>query len=179
MSPYLHFSFWRLKMTELTTLKMTSLTWWESSVKNTANWSAEDRELQDSSTERQPRRLLMYWLTGLWNAYNLCHTFISFLWLSLISISPRSPTTKQALVYCWTSFNQLLFVHGYPIVMGQHKHINAINWHFTSQLGCLNLLHCCFCLKMNLKNLSCEKSVTEITAECIYNCCNEVQTFKI
>ena len=178
MLSYLHFSLWSVKIKELTSLNRITLTWWNSSVKITANWGAEDKELLDSSTGWQPRRLLMYWLAGLWNAYNLCHTFISFLLLSPISIRPRSPTSKQALVYCWTSFNQLLFVYGYPIDMGQHKDINAINWHFTSQLGFLNLLHC-LCLKMNLKNILCEKLTPEITAEHVYNCFDEVQTYKI
>lgn len=67
------------------------------------------------------------------------------------------------------------FVQG---VMGQHKHIKATNWHFTSQLGFPNLLHC-VCLRMSLKNISCEKKIPEIATECIYKCFHAVPTYKI
>lgn len=105
---YLHFSIWRLRITELTTLKMKTLTWWMSSVKITANLSAEDRELQDSSTGQQLRRLLMYWFVGLWNADNLCHTFISFLWLSLVPSAPGPPQQNNlSLLLSQVSINAL------------------------------------------------------------------------
>lgn len=89
-----------------------ALTWWMSSVKITANWSAEDRELQESSTGQQPRRLLMYWFGGLWNVDNLCHTFISFLWLSLVPSAPGPPQQKQAKGYCWVKLQSMPFVQG-------------------------------------------------------------------
>lgn len=105
---YLHFSIRRLRITELTTLKMKTLTWWMSSVKITANLSAEDRELQDSSTGQQLRRLLMYWFVGLWNADNLCHTFISFLWLSLVPSAPGPPQQNNlSLLLSQVSINAL------------------------------------------------------------------------
>ena len=97
------------------------LAWWISSVRITANWSAEDRELQESRTGQQPRRLLMYWFVGLWNVDNLCHTFISFLWLSLVPSAPGPPPqNKQRLLLSQASINALCS-RCHAEHMGQHK----------------------------------------------------------
>ena len=118
-----------------------ALTWWMSSVKITANWRAEDRELQESSTGQQPRRLLMYWFGGLWNVDNLCHTFISFLWLSLVPSDPGPPQqNKQRLLLSQASINALCSrCHAW----GNTKHIKASNWHVTSQHGFPNFYTLC------------------------------------
>ena len=152
---------------------MKSLTWWMSSVKITANLSAEDRELQDSSTGQQPRRLLMYWFVGLWNADNLSHSLVFFGYL--LFHQPQVPHNKTTLVYCWANFQSMPFVQG---VMGQHKHIKATNWHFTSQLGFPYLLHCVY-LRMSLENISWEKKISAIATECIQRCFHAVPTYKI
>lgn len=86
------FHFLKFKITGLTTRKMQILTRQESSLILSVMWSAEVVELLDSSTDQQPRRLLMYWFACLWNAYNLAYKFIIFyLWLH----QPQVPTTKQ------------------------------------------------------------------------------------
>lgn len=86
------FHFLKFKITGVTTHKMQILTRQESSLILSVMWSAEVVELLDSSTDQQPRRLLMYWFACLWNAYNLAYKFIIFyLWLH----QPQVPTTKQ------------------------------------------------------------------------------------